>query len=119
MSEPASKRGTGRTTRMLNAAFRRAFHGARVAVVIPNHHFQQYCMMHLRDLGAKPQGRTGMIVPGEGVITFYLPDSNPVIMPALRVEGYREEDTFFDHETVYRQFRHVVDEYQKYDKDQV
>lgn len=111
------KRQSGRTHRMVVAAFRRAYLGKSVYVVVANKQILNYVAPMLKELGAKIHGNTFSASVGEGPkkgTIYFLSRSNAEVC-GLCVKGVAPEDVFFDHEYVHDSYEKVLAEYHKYD----
>lgn len=113
-------RRSGRTTRMLAAAFARAYAGNRVAVVIPEPTMFKYCAPILRDLGVtriSEQNHLAMVGSGTGagVIYFVNYNSEEIVSGTFGVKDFHPDNVFWDHESVRRACNRIIEEYHRYD----
>lgn len=110
-------RRSGRTTRMLAAAFRRAFDGNHVFVVMHDGYVTDYMIAILRDLGvAGWDRRTGSGRIGAGSSVTLIPmHSNKVDTATLLLDGVAEENVFWDHEAVRRAHNRILSKYHEWD----
>lgn len=115
-------RRTGRTTRMLAEAFRRAFHGDTVVVVAPGtrpQDFMAYCIPILMDMGAckvnRPCSRVDVgYGPKAGAIFFRTRNDELFDRETLTFRGMRGM-VLFDHEAVRQMFNRALEMYHEWD----
>ena len=118
MSEPRYKRGTGRTRRMVAEAFRKAYDGNRVVIVVSSLHELPHIGPMIQDLGADKSGPAGFKVGANGIITVLPMSAHGVRVEVCQVEGWRKDNAFFDHDVIYKFYQRIIDDYQRYDANQ-
>lgn len=114
------KRRTGRTIKMLAAAFAKAFHGERVVVVLEDMDKFDYCLGPLKDMGITRISVANHMVMvgnghGSGTICFTWLGAEPLVPGTFEVKGWHPDNVFWDHEAVRRLHNHILMRFHEYD----